>query len=224
MSSNAPSSWRLYVILDRGAAGARPLTEVASAALRGGADALQLRDKRASSLQLREEARYLLPLARTAGVPLIINDDPEAVLASGADGVHLGQEDAAIADARRLLGPGRLIGKSTHSLEQATAAHAEGADYIGFGPIFPTPTKPAYTAVGTRLIHAVVSRVPVPVVCIGGIDCSTAGSVIAAGARCLAAVRAVCGADDPADACRALKSSIENLLLQSGPPSYNKGP
>ena len=132
--------------------------------------------------------------------------------AVGADGVHLGQEDGSIADARRILGPSALIGRSTHSLEQALQAQAEGASYIGFGPIFPTPTKPAYGSIGLSHIAEVAANTTIPVVCIGGIEAGNAGQVIQAGGSCIAVVRAVCAAADPEAATRALKRTMRNLL------------
>jgi len=189
------------------------------AAIRGGADVIQLRDKSASSAQLIREAKRLLPVTRAAGIPLIINDRVEVVDAVGADGVHLGQDDGPIEEARRLLGSTRLIGKSTHSLEQALAADAEGADYIGLGPIFPTPTKPAYEHVGIALIGDVTRRVHVPVVCIGGIDHPALQSVLAAGATCVAVVRAVCGAEDPQRAARQLKNALTQFVRTPVSPS-----
>ena len=213
------SSWQLYVIIDRAASGSRDLAELTTAAIRGGADAIQLRDKSASSAQLIREATRLLPVTRAAGIPLIINDRVEVVDAVGADGVHLGQDDGPIEEARRLLGSTRLIGKSTHSLEQAIAADAEGADYIGFGPIFPTPTKPAYEHVGIALIGDVTRLVHVPVVCIGGIDRPALQSVLAAGATCVAVVRAVCGAEDPQRAARQLKNALTQFVHTPVSPS-----
>ena len=202
------SAWTLYVIVDRAAAGSRPLEVLAAAAIRGGADALQLRDKAASARRLLEDARRLLALTRPAGIPLIVNDRADVAAAAGADGVHLGQDDLPIPEARRLLGPGRLIGRSTHSLEQALAAEAEGADYLGLGPIFPTPTKPEYGSIGTGLIGPVVSRVRLPVVCIGGIDRGNVERVLEAGGERVAVVRAVCGAADPEAAARDLKALL----------------
>ena len=206
------SSWRLYAIIDRAAAGNRDLAEVAAAAIRGGADVIQLRDKTASARQLREEAARILPLARAAGIPLIINDRADVATSAGADGVHLGQDDLPIAAAREVVGPHRLIGQSTHSLEQALAAEREGADYIGVGPIFPTPTKPDYGSVGPALIETVSSRVHLPIVCIGGIDATTLEPVLAAGATCVAVVRAVCGATDPEQAARAFKERLAHCV------------
>ena len=202
------SEWKLYVILDRSTMGERGLAEIACAAIRGGADVLQLRAKSAPARALMDDAARLLRLTRRAGVPLIINDRADVARAVGADGVHVGQDDVPVSDARSLLGPRAIIGKSTHSLEQALAAQAEGADYIGFGPIFPTPTKPEYGSVGLALIGEVRRRVRIPVVCIGGIDAAHLGEVLQAGAERVAVVRAICSATDPESAARILKEAI----------------
>jgi thiamine-phosphate pyrophosphorylase len=204
-NATSSSSWTLYVILDRDAAGARDLRMLAGQVIRGGADALQLRAKGATARQLIAEARRLLPVTRAARVPLIINDRADVARAVGADGVHLGQDDLPVHAARAILGSGRLIGQSTHSLRQALAAKRAGADYVGFGPIFQTPTKPDYPRVGLRLIRTVVSRIDLPTVCIGGIDGANIPDVLAAGARCVAVVRAVCSAKHPEQATRVLK-------------------
>ena len=124
------SAWQLYVIVDRDVSGGRDLAQIAAAAIRGGADVLQLREKHATDAQVCRDAERLLPLTRAAGIPLIINDRIEVASQTGADGVHLGQADPPVTEARRVLGPGRLVGKSTHSLEQALAAEAEGADCV----------------------------------------------------------------------------------------------
>lgn len=213
------SAWRLYVIVDRATAGARDLSALLEAALRGGADAIQLRDKQASATQLLRQAQRLLPLTRSAGVALLINDRVDIACAVGADGVHLGQDDLPIRKARAILGPGRLIGQSTHSLEQALAAQKQGADYIGFGPLFPTPTKPDARSVGLEQIAEVTSRVHLPVVCIGGIDAETLPRVVSAGARCIAVVRAVCDAEDPEAATRTLKRTLTQFVRTASPAS-----
>ena len=213
-NSSTPADWKLYVIIDRAASGDRDLADVAAAAIRGGADVLQFRDKTASARAFMKEAERLLSVARRANVPLIINDRVEVALAVGADGVHLGQEDLPLAATRRILGPGRLIGQSTHSLDQARAASAGGADYIGFGPVFPTPTKPDYGSVGTALIGQVMQAVRIPVVCIGGIDAGNVEQVVHAGAERIAVVRAVCAAADPESAARDLKQTLEQFHRQ----------
>lgn len=210
MSSNAivSSRWRLYVIVDRAAAGSRDLADLAAAAIRGGADVIQLRDKAAADKALLREAERLMRVTRPAGVPLIINDRPIIARVVGAAGVHLGQDDMGLSAARTLLGPGALLGKSTHSLDQALAAESEGADYIGCGPIFSTPTKPDYVHVGVDLISRVSARVRIPIVCIGGIDADTLPLALEAGAERIAVVRAVCAAPDPEAAARALKNRL----------------
>lgn len=196
------------MIVDRAAAGARDLLTLADAAIQGGADVIQLRDKQSAPDLLLPLARQLRILTQQRDIPLIINDHAGVAANAGADGVHLGQDDASIAEARRILGAGRLVGKSTHSLEQAVAAEREGADYIGCGPVFATPTKPDYGSVGLELVRRVTERVRVPVVCIGGIDVERAGAVAAAGGRCVAVVRAVCAAPDPESACREIKQRL----------------
>ena len=211
------SEWRLYVIVDRAAIGSRDLVEMASAAIRGGADVIQLRDKTASTRQLLDEAQELLCLTQHAGVALIINDRVDVASTVGAGGVHLGQEDLPVEAARKMLGAGRLIGKSTHSLEQALVAQAEGADYIGFGPIFPTPTKPEYGSIGSALIRQVAQQVRLPIICIGGIDERTLPQVMQRGAERIAVVRAVCGAKDPEAAARELKTTLTQFSRSSVP-------
>ena len=141
-------------------------------------------------------------------MPLIINDHVDVAIAAGAEGVHLGQEDLPVSAARARLGKGVLIGKSTHSLEQAVAADQEEVDYLAVGPLYPTPTKPDYPHVGLPLIQHVRHRVRKPLVTIGGIDDTTLPDVLAAGATCVAVVRAVCSADDPRSAAEQLKHTI----------------
>ena len=204
----APSTWRLYVIIDKQAAGSQSLAGLAQQAIQGGADVLQLRDKSAPAKALMEEAQQILPLTQAAGIALIINDRVDVACAVGADGVHVGQEDLPVAQARAILGKGKLIGKSTHSFLQALGAEAEGADYLGLGPIFPTPTKPDYGSVGTDLIQPLAAKVHIPFVCIGGIDLENINEVLSAGAKCVAVVRAICHAQDPEGATRQLKQRL----------------
>ena len=208
--SNATScsAWRLYVIVDKAAAKARDLAWITDRAIRGGADALQLRDKAASAHTLIEEAKRCLQVTKAAGVPLIINDRVDVAVAVGADGVHIGQDDLPVSVARQILGPGRIIGTSTHSLKQALEADRAGVDYLAVGPIYPTPTKPDSSSVGASLISQVKAQVQRPIVTIGGIDQTTLSEVLAAGATCVAVVRAVCAAEDPEAAARALKDMM----------------
>ena len=210
MTRNKPScsTWRLYVIVDRAAAGTRDLAELADAAIRGGADVIQVRDKTASTRQLLDEASRVRVVTRNAGIPLIINDRADVAHAAGADGVHLGQDDLSIVAARAILGPNRIIGRSTHSLEQAISAELDGADYLGVGPIFSTPTKPDSPSVGLDLIRQVALRVQIPFLCIGGIDATNLQQILSTSAERIAVVRAVCASADPQEAAAALKHQL----------------
>jgi thiamine-phosphate pyrophosphorylase len=182
------------------------------AACQGGADIVQFRDKLITGRERYAAAARLLKICRESRVLFIVNDALEVALAVGADGVHLGQDDLPVAEAKKLIHPlgmkNFLVGASTHSLDEAIQAEREGADYIGIGPVFSTPTKPTYNPVGLELVGAVASRSKVPHVAIGGIDASNVGAVLAAGARRVAVVRAVCGADDVAAAARKMKKVI----------------
>jgi thiamine-phosphate pyrophosphorylase len=176
---------RLYAILDLGYVSGENAAITAAALLAGGADLLQLRAKGRDLATIRRVAETLIPLCRAAGIPLMINDLPALAAELGADGVHIGQDDGSLAEARKIIGPGKLIGRSTHSLVQARAALAEGFDYIGFGPLFPTPTKAGRAAIGLRDIAAVEREVGarIPVFCIGGVKRANLTEVAAAGAR-----------------------------------------
>ena len=198
----------LYVIIDPAAACGRDLAWLTQRAIRGGADVIQLRDKAATIRKLTEQARRLREVTAAAGIPLIVNDHPDAAQAARADGVHLGQDDLPVERAREVLGPGAIIGKSTHSLAQAQAAMLEAVDYIGVGPVFATPTKPDYPQVGLQLIRQVCAEIQKPFVAIGGIDLDGLSEVLASGARSIAVVRAVCSAEDPEAAARALKAQL----------------
>lgn len=192
------------MITDRLAAGTRSLEEVVRQALEGGADAIQLRDKKAQDRELVGMAKRLLVVTRPKGALLIVNDRIHAAKEAGADGVHLGQTDGTLAAARVLLGEEAIIGRSTHSLEQALEAEKEGFDYIGLGPVFPTPTKPACEPIGLETVRLVSRSVRIPFVAIGGIDRTNVRQVYEAGAKAVAVVRAVMGAEDPAQAAREL--------------------
>jgi thiamine-phosphate pyrophosphorylase len=176
---------KLYAILDLGYVTAENAAATAAALLDGGADLLQLRAKGHDPATIRRVAETLIPLCRAADIPFILNDHPALAAGLGADGVHIGQDDGSLLDARKLIGPGKLIGRSTHSLDQARAAMAEGFDYIGFGPLFPTPTKAGRPAIGLQDIAAMEREVGsrIPAFCIGGIKRSNLPEIIAAGAR-----------------------------------------
>lgn len=180
----------LYGILDLGYVPVVDLERVTGEMLEGGVDVIQLRAKNADEAEVEALATRIVPLCESAGVPLIINDYPQLVPSVGAHGAHVGQDDFTVADARWRAGrslagevPPPIIGKSTHSFAQAVVAEAEGADYIGFGPLFETPTKPGRPAIGLDEIRRVHAAVAVPIFCIGGIKLENLETVIAAGAR-----------------------------------------
>lgn len=199
-------SWKLYVITDRAGLAERSLENSVRLAIQGGADVIQLRDKKVGDEELLRTANALLKITRAHGVPLIINDRVGVAKASGADGVHLGQEDGSLADARKVLGERAIIGRSTHSPEQAERAEQEGFDYIGIGPIFATPTKLNTTPVGLSLVAFASKNIGIPFVAIGGIDHANALEVKKAGGQCVAVVRAVMASKDPHTAAKAIKT------------------
>ncbi|MDO8547116.1 MAG: thiamine phosphate synthase [Nitrospirales bacterium] len=200
----------LYLILDPAVAGSRSLADIVSMALDAGVRLFQLRMKTSETRKLYEMAAVLCSLVQKGGGTFIVNDRVDVAKVIGADGAHLGQEDLPLADARAILGPGRLIGISTHNLAQAVEAEAGGADYIGFGPVFPTATKEnPDPVVGVDGLREVRARVRIPVVAIGGITPKNAGDVRAAGADGIAVVSAVLAAADPQAAIAELLRAIE---------------
>ncbi len=183
----------------------------ARAALQGGARIIQLRDKHATTRQLIEYALALRTLTRDYDALLIINDRLDVALAVEADGVHLGQDDMPIALARRLTGEGLIIGVSAETVEEAVRAEADGADYLGVGPMFTTATKPdAGTPVGPERLRAIKQRVRIPVFGIGGITLANAPQVLQAGADGICVISAVLTAPDPAEATRQLVALFES--------------
>ncbi|MEO8440143.1 MAG: thiamine phosphate synthase [Spartobacteria bacterium] len=202
---SALGSARLYAILDLGYVAPEKAEAAVRDLIRGGADLIQLRGKNVSLEELIRLGTRLHRLTSKADVPLIINDHPEVAREVSAEGLHLGQDDSAIAAARQVVRRGCLIGKSTHSLDQATAAAAEGADYIGFGPLFATPTKPDYQPVGTEEIRRVHQLVALPIFCIGGIKADNLPAVLAAGAKRVVIVSGLLQSPDIAVATRNAK-------------------
>ncbi len=206
---------RLYGILDLGYITAADVERVAEQMCAGGVDILQLRAKRLTEHEIEALAVLVQPIAAAAGVPFIINDFPELVPSIGAHGAHVGQDDLAIADARWRAGraiagevPPPIIGKSTHSVAQAVAAAEAGADYIGFGPLFPTPTKAGRPAIGLADIARVHELVSIPIFCIGGIKIENLPAVLAAGARRIVIVSGILTAPDIAAYCREAKQRM----------------
>ena len=183
-------------------------------ALRGGVDIIQLRSKALSDSVLLRLGKKILKLTQTHKKLFIVNDRVDLMLAMNADGVHLGQDDLPVGIARRLItNSEKIIGCSTHSLKQALEAERQGADYIGFGPIFGTPTKPHYQPIGLNDISGVVSKSKIPVFCIGGIDRNNIEQVLQAGANRIAVVRAVFSTPNPFSAAEDLKGIMEHASV-----------
>lgn len=203
------TDWSVYVITDRPAAGDRSLTEVVRAAVAGGATAVQLREKRATAREIIELGRLLHRISREADVPLIVNDRVDVALALNAEGVHVGQEDMPAPLARTLIGPDRILGVSAGSVEEARRAEEDGADYLGVGDVYGTPSKPdAGVPIGIEGIRQTAQAVTIPVVGIGGITVENVAPVIRAGAVGVAVISAVLGAPDPEDAARRLADAV----------------
>jgi len=199
----------LCVITDSRQGSGRDHLEIARAALVGGAEMIQLRDKTGSLRELLPQACAIRLLCRSHGALFIVNDRLDLALAAEADGAHVGQEDLPAVEARRLLGPNRILGVSTHSVDQALAAREAGADYIGFGPMFPTGTKQTgYSPRGPAILREVRNAVSFPILAIGGITLENVGVVIAAGATAPAVISAVVGAADIAAAAAALRQRV----------------
>src|SRR5882672_8307044 len=203
---------RLYVITCPPKSGPDGYEPMVRSACEGGADIVQFRDKLVTGKERYMVAGRLRKICRDFGVLFIVNDALEVALTVAADGVHLGQDDLPVSEAKKLMHPmgvkNFLVGCSTHSLDQALEAKRQGADYIGIGPVFATPTKPTYNPVGLELVRTVTSQVDTPHVAIGGIDATNVDQVIEAGAKRVAVVRAVCGADDIVSAARKMKEAI----------------
>jgi thiamine-phosphate pyrophosphorylase len=205
---------RLYAILDTGYVEPGREVEIAEKLVVGGAGLIQLRAKNLALPAVGDLGLKLRAAIPSPGPLFILNDHPQLAAAIGADGVHVGQDDLSVAEARAQAGPGMLVGKSTHSLAQAVAAEREGADYIGVGPIFATPTKPDYAPVGPALIRRVRAAVRVPQFCIGGINEETLPEVLAAGASRVVIVSALLRSGDIPAYCRRVRERLEEEGLR----------
>ena len=205
---------RLYLVCDVHPAD-RDAQEVLRPALQSGVDVVQLRDKAAEERDLVDAGRVFRRLCDAYDALFIVNDEPELAIACAADGVHIGQDDTSVDEARQVLGRDSLIGVSTHTSEQIE--EARGADYIAVGPVFETPTKPEYAPVGTELVRWAAEHAPVPFFAIGGIDPGNVDEVLDAGAGRIAVVRAIRDAQDPGEAARALKARIVSRLAAATP-------
>jgi len=207
--------YSLYLVTDRSLSRGRTSVDIVAAAVDGGVTCVQLREKNCDTREFVAEARALKPLLADRQIPLIINDRLDVALAVGADGVHLGQRDMAIGDARRIVGNSMLIGISAESAADAVQAEKDGADYIGISPVFATRTK-ADTAppLGLAGISEIRCCVDIPLVGIGGIDHTNAASVMTAGVDGIAVVSAIVSADDPAAAAQQLLMIIDENVPQ----------
>jgi len=193
---------RLYGIIDLGYVQRRDAARIVEQMVEGGVDLIQLRGKNKSIEELMELSAELHELTAKSSTPLIVNDHAEIARRVPVEGVHVGQDDDTIQLARQKAARKILVGKSTHSLEQARAAQGEGADYIGFGPIFATPTKPDYTPIGLDDVRRVHAEVNLPIFCIGGVNIDNLQSVIDAGARRVVMVSALLKAHNIIDYAR----------------------
>jgi thiamine-phosphate pyrophosphorylase len=199
---------QLYGILDLSYIDISDAPRVAQAMIDGDVDLLQLRGKRQSVDQLADLAAGLHEITSRSGVPLIVNDYAEIAERVPVEGIHVGQDDDSVAVARGKAGRELIVGRSTHSVEQAIAAQGEGADYIGFGPIFATPTKPDYQAIGLTNIEQVHTDVDLPIFCIGGIKLDNLQQVLAAGADRVAIVSGILKAPEISEYARACKKLL----------------
>ncbi|MDY2777139.1 MAG: bifunctional hydroxymethylpyrimidine kinase/phosphomethylpyrimidine kinase [Collinsella sp.] len=203
---------RLYGVTDRTWLGDRDLADVVADALAGGATFIQLREKHARPDEIRSLARRLMPICRAAGVPFVIDDEVELAREVGADGVHVGQSDIACAEARRILGPDAIIGVSAQTVEEARAAEAAGADYLGVGALIPTATKPDAVDVSADELQRICEAVNIPVVGIGGLSASTLDVLDGTGVAGAAVVSALFAAQDARSAARELREALDEIL------------
>lgn len=207
----------LYLVLDRGLCGAAGMVETTRQAIAGGVTMVQLRDKHATTPGMIETGRALQQVLAGTGIPLIINDDIEAALTLGAEGVHIGQGDLAVAQVRHMIGPEMILGLSVETLPNVLAASTEMIDYLGVGPVFGTATKPDHKApIGFDGLAELVAASKLPCVGIGGVKQQHIAQTLDAGAQGLAVVSAICGQPDPQAASRAMADAIAAWRLASG--------
>ncbi len=202
----------LYAVTDRAWLRGRTLREQVEAALRGGATCVQLREKELDRETFLREALELKPVCARYHAPLLINDDVELAIESGADGVHVGQGDADAAETRKRIGPDRLLGVSAHTVEQALRAQRDGADYLGVGAVFPTGTKKDAGAMSRETLRAICEAVSIPVVAIGGVKRDNLGALADSGVDGVAVVSAIFAAADVEEAARELRGAIRREL------------
>ena len=202
----------LYAITDNKAIGERDLFEAVEAALQGGATLIQLRDKAADDAELAEKAKKLVGICHRYGVPLIVNDNYKAAIAAGADGVHVGIEDTPVDEIRRMAGESFIIGATAKTVEQAKAAQSAGADYLGVGAVFPSPTKTDAIRITNDMLREIAASVDIPVAAIGGISKDNMRELCGCGADGAALVSAVFAAEDIRAECCELKKLSEQVF------------
>ena len=212
MGNVKPEQLLLYAVTDSTWLNGRSLPDCVRAAIEAGVTFVQLREKYASFAQKVELARAIVPICRAAGVPFVIDDDVDVALAAGADGVHVGQDDLACAEARRLLGPHAIVGVSAHNVAEALAAQAQGADYLGSGALVATSTKSDVTPLPPDGLAAICAAVDIPVVGIGGLNASNIPQFKGLGCAGAAVVSAIFAADDIATATRELREVCDNTF------------
>lgn len=198
---------RIYLILDKDTCGEKNILRVAKKVKDMRNCIIQLREKKTDLRTILKNARRLKSMLRSSGPVFIVNDHADIAKLAGADGVHLGQNDLPVSQARKILGRGKIVGVSCHNLKQAIIAQRDGADYIGIGPVFSTPTKPEYRAVGTPLLKEVKKRISIPAFAIGGINKDNLGLVSSAGIKRIAVCRPICLSRNPV-------KSINELLCK----------
>ena len=201
----------VYGVTDRAWLDGRTLKDMVAGALAGGATCIQLREKHMTTDEIAAEAAELIPLCRAAGVPFLIDDDVEAARVSGADGVHVGQSDTELAEARRALGPDAIIGVSAQTVEEARAAEAGGADYLGVGAVFATATKTDAILTPPPVLAEICASVSIPVTAIGGLNLDTVEAIRGCGADGAAVVSAIFAAADPEAATRELAAKMRDI-------------
>jgi thiamine-phosphate pyrophosphorylase len=211
LAARVPRPPFLYAILDRSAVASGDVASTAEAFVSAGVGMIQYRAKLAGGAEKRRDILCILEAARSASIPVIVNDDVELACETGADGVHIGAEDMPPGEARSMVGPGRIVGVSVTSLDELARLPSDAVDYVGVGPVFPSPTKPEAKALGVEFVRSVRGGTELPLVALGGITAKNALEVIDAGADGIAAVSALC-AGDVGKNCFTLKKIIATRL------------
>lgn len=204
--------YTLYLVTDSRMTGGRSMENIVAEAVKGGATMVQLREKMADSREFYEKAIYLKQVTDAYGVPLIINDRVDIMLAVDAAGVHVGQSDLPAGSVRRIIGMDKILGVSAATMEEARCAEQDGADYLGVGAVFPTSTKLDAHRTGIDMVRAIADAVHIPVVAIGGIQQKNVKELSGTGIAGIAVVSAIMAAADPRQAAESLKNSVYGML------------